>query len=65
MVKRKKNKEVDNHEKAVGESSKTDTYTVPIPYPERLLPLAKQNNHNEILEIFRQVKVNIRLLDAI
>ena len=62
---KKKNKEMESHNNSIGESSKTDTYSVPIPYPERLLPLAKNNNHNQILEIFRQVKVNIPLLDAI
>ena len=35
------------------------------PYPHRLRAPKKLNNHYEIYELFKQVKVNIPLLDAI
>ena len=35
------------------------------PYPHRLRAPKKLNNHFEIYELFKQVKVNIPLLDAI
>ena len=35
------------------------------PYPHRLRAPKKVNNHSEIYELFRQVKLNIPLLDAI
>ena len=37
----------------------------PAPYPHRLRIPKKLNNHAEIYELFKQVKVNIPLLDAI
>ena len=37
----------------------------PTPYPHRLRALKKVNNHSEIYELFKQVKLNIPLLDAI
>ena len=37
----------------------------PAPYPHRLRAPKKVNNHYEIYELFKQVKVNIPLLDAI
>ena len=37
----------------------------PAPYPHRLRALKKVNNHSEIYELFKQVKLNIPLLDAI
>ena len=37
----------------------------PAPYPHRLRTLKKVNNHSEIYELFKQVKLNIPLLDAI
>ena len=41
------------------------TCTPPAPYPHRLRAPKKLNNHSEIYELFKQVKVNIPLLDAI
>ena len=41
------------------------TYAPPAPYPHRLRAPKKLNNHSEIYELFKQVKVNIPLLDAI
>ena len=41
------------------------TCTPPAPYPHRLRAPKKLNNHSEIYELFKQVKVNISLLDAI
>ena len=35
------------------------------PYPHRLRAPMKSNHHFEIYELFKQVKVNIPLLDAI
>ena len=37
----------------------------PAPYPHRLRAPKKVNNHYEIYELFKQVKLNIHLLDAI
>ena len=36
----------------------------PAPYPHRLRALKKVNNHSEIYELFKQVELNIPLLDA-
>ena len=40
-------------------------HSPPTPYPHRLRIPKKLNNHVEIYELFKQVKVNISLLDAI
>ena len=42
-----------------------NTYVPPTPYPHRLRTPKKLNNHYEIYELFKQIKVNIPLLDAI
>ena len=41
------------------------SHVPPVPYPHRLRAPKKLNNHYEIYELFKQVKVNISLLDAI
>ena len=41
------------------------TCAPPAPYPHRLRAPKKLNNHSEIYELFKQIKVNIPLLDAI
>ena len=41
------------------------SYIPPPPYPHRLRAPKKVNNHSEIYELFKQVKLNIPLLDAI
>ena len=41
------------------------TLVPPAPYPHRLRAPKKVNNHSEIYELFKQVKLNIPLLDAI
>ena len=41
------------------------THIPPAPYPHRLRAPKKVNNHSEIYELFKQVKLNIPLLDAI
>ena len=41
------------------------THTPPAPYPHKLRAPKKVNNHSEIYELFKQVKLNIPLLDAI
>ncbi|KAG6725844.1 hypothetical protein I3842_02G050900 [Carya illinoinensis] len=38
---------------------------IPAPFPQRLVPLHKDKHLAEILEDFRQVRINIPLLDAI
>ena len=41
------------------------THIPPAPYPHRLRVPKKVNYHSEIYELFKQVKLNIPLLDAI
>ena len=41
------------------------THVPPAPYPHRLRTPKKVNNHSEIYELFKQVKLNIPLLDSI
>ena len=41
------------------------TCVPPAPYPHRLRALKKLNNYSEIYELFKHVKVNIPLFDAI
>ena len=41
------------------------THVPPAPYPHGLRAPKKVNNHSEIYELFKQVKLNIPLLDAI
>ena len=41
------------------------SHVPPAPYPHRLRTLKKVNNNSEIYELFKQVKLNIPLLDAI
>ena len=41
------------------------THVPPAPYPHRLRVPKKLDNHYEIYELFKQVKLNIPLLDAI
>ena len=41
------------------------THVSPAPYPYRLRVPKKLDNHSEIYELFKQVKLNIPLLDAI
>ena len=49
-----------------GEPEQDKAYYIPhAPYPHRLRTPKKVNNHSEIYELFKQVKLNIPLLDAI
>ena len=41
------------------------SHVPPAPYPHRLRASKKVNNHSEIYELFKQVKLNIPLLDVI
>ena len=41
------------------------THIPPAPYPQRLRAPKKVNNHSEIYELFKQVKLNIPFLDSI
>ena len=41
------------------------SHVPPAPYPHRLRAPKKVNNHSKIYQLFKQVKVNIPLLDAI
>ncbi|XP_022866699.1 uncharacterized protein LOC111386463, partial [Olea europaea var. sylvestris] len=38
---------------------------IPAPFPQRLQPISRLNHNSEIFELFKQVKINIPLLDAI
>ena len=49
-----------------GEPEQDKASYIPLaPYPHRLRAPKKVNNHSEIYELFKQVKLNIPLLDAI
>ena len=49
-----------------GEQEQDKAVHIPlVPYPHRLRAPKKVNNHSEIYELFKQVKLNIPLLDAI
>ncbi|KAL4296425.1 hypothetical protein GQ457_12G013270 [Hibiscus cannabinus] len=52
-----------------GKSENIDTENkkcvIPAPFPQRLQPTKNLNKNTEILELFKQVKINIPLLDAI
>ena len=41
------------------------THIPPAPYPHRLRTLKKVNNHSKIYDLFKQVRLNIPLFDAI
>ncbi|XP_057983806.1 uncharacterized protein LOC131168422 [Malania oleifera] len=45
--------------------SNNDAYPIPTPFPQCFLSLHKDKQHAEILEICKQVRINIPLLDAI
>ena len=64
----KKNKLEDSSRENNKEGEQNDPTSNPkivAPFPQRLLASKKENNDQEILEIFKQVKINIPLLDAI
>ena len=51
-----------------GKSEETKNYKkgiLPAFFPQRLQPTQKLNQNPEIFELFKQVKINIPLLDAI
>ncbi|KAI3472902.1 hypothetical protein Pfo_031201 [Paulownia fortunei] len=47
------------------ENNEKEKYLPPAPFPQRLQATHKLNSNAEIFEIFKQVKINIPLLDAI
>ncbi|XP_017622012.1 uncharacterized protein LOC108466166 [Gossypium arboreum] len=47
------------------ESVPQKSFTVPPPFPERLVQYRKERDEKEILDTFRKVEINIPLLDAI
>ncbi|MBE2321322.1 retroviral-like aspartic protease, partial [Solirubrobacter sp. CPCC 204708] len=49
----------------IGSSQERAKYIPAAPFPQRLRAPKKLSNHAEIFELFKQVKVNIPLLDAI
>ena len=51
--------------KKVSVKMKKKKYLPPAPFPQRLQATQKLNSNAEIFEIFKQVKINIPLLDAI
>ena len=46
-------------------SNEIERCPIPTPFPQRLISPQKVNQNFEILELLKQVKVNIPLLDAI
>ena len=46
-------------------SNEIERCPIPAPFTQRLIPPQKMNQNFEILEMLKQVKVNIPLLDAI
>ena len=47
------------------ENDEKEKYLLPTPFPKRLQVTQKLNSNAEIFEIFKQVKINILLWDAI
>jgi hypothetical protein len=47
------------------ESNEAVKCPIPAPFPQRLQPPQKLSQNSEVFEIFKQVKINIPLLDAI
>ena len=60
-----KTDEKDKEEKEASTSTKKIECPWPAPFPQRLKPLPKLEPNSEIYELFKQVKINIPLLDAI
>ncbi|XP_042966521.1 uncharacterized protein LOC122300141 [Carya illinoinensis] len=58
------NPPLDSGEPSTSDSN-NDACLIPAPFPHHLLSLHKEKQHAEILEIFKQVRINIPLLDAI
>ncbi|XP_026407453.1 uncharacterized protein LOC113302725 [Papaver somniferum] len=55
-----------NTEVGLNEKDEPEVSYIPrVPFPQRLLPKTKETQNSEILEVFKQVKVNIPLLDVI
>ena len=54
-----------NDEVLEPKSNEIERCPIPTPFPQRLVPPQKVNQNFEILEVLKQVKVNIPLLDAI
>ena len=54
-----------NDEVLEPKSNEIERCPIPAPFPQRLIPPPKVNQNFEILEVLKQVKVNIPLLDAI
>ena len=55
----------DNEEIDKSRSSEDVRCPIPAPFPQRLKPPQKLNQNAEIFELFKQVKINIPMLDAI
>ncbi|XP_026428584.1 uncharacterized protein LOC113324479 [Papaver somniferum] len=56
----------NNNEISLNEKDEPEVSYIPrAPFPQILLPKTKETQNSEILEVFKQVKVNILLLDAI
>ncbi|XP_060972217.1 uncharacterized protein LOC133038172 [Cannabis sativa] len=50
---------------SVEESSQTLPFIPKAPFPQRLLPIKRGSQYGDILEVFKQVSINIPFLDAI
>ena len=64
-LKGKGKKHGEDERKNGSEEEKQEPYQAPAPYPHRLKAISKPTHQTEIYELFKQVKVNIPLLDAI
>ena len=58
-------KEDDGPSTAMNEKEPLKEYRPVAPFPQRLIPAKPQDKYQEYLEVFKQVKINILLLDAI
>ena len=61
------NKEESLREETGEEPSKDEPPNVPLPapYPQRLKKITQEDKSQDILELFKQVKINLPLLEAI
>lgn len=55
----------NNDELNKSKLSQSNEYHFPAPFPQALNPLKKLNQNSEILDVFKELKVNIPLSDAI
>ncbi|XP_022856960.1 uncharacterized protein LOC111378028 [Olea europaea var. sylvestris] len=61
----KQENDVSKSEKKIISEPIVEKCPITAPFPQRLQPISKLNHNSEIFELFKQVKINIPLLDAI